>query len=90
MKKNYLTTGFRTLGWVHSAKRQWWSQLINYVLDQFCDKLERLGLYEARRDTCYRMKISMPNFYTILELYCSSTETFLTPVEELRLALHEM
>jgi len=74
--KNYLATDFRTPGWAHSMKKQWWSLLTDYILDQFSGELERLGLYEAIRATCYGMEVSMPNFYAILELYCPSTETF--------------
>jgi len=29
---NYPMTDFRTPSWVHSSKKQWWSQLTNYVL----------------------------------------------------------
>ena len=47
-------------------------------------------MYEVVRVTCYRMKVSVPNFYVDLEIYCLSTGTFFTPVEELGLALHEM
>jgi len=36
---NYPVTDFRTPGWVHSTKKQWWSQLTSYVLDQFSSKL---------------------------------------------------
>ena len=71
-------------------KRQWWSQLTNYVLDQFSGKLERLGLYEAIRATCYGMEVSMPNFYVVLQLYCPSTRTFFSIVGGLGLALHEI
>jgi len=64
--------------------------LTNYVLDQFGDEFDRLGLNEAVKANCYRIKISVPTIYTIPELYCSSTGTFFTPVRELGLAFHEM
>ena len=83
-------TDFRTPVWVHSTKKQWWSQLTNYILDQFSGELERLGLYEAVRGTCHGIEVSVPNFYIILELYSPSTRTFFTSVGELGLALHEM
>ena len=57
---NYLATYFRTPDQVHSTKKQWWSKLTNYTLDQFCDDLERLGLYEAVRATYYVIKFSVP------------------------------
>jgi len=87
---NYSVRDFKTPGWVHSTKKQWWSQLTNYVLNEFSDELKRLRLYEAVRSTCNEMEISVPNFYAILELYCPFTGIFFTPIEELGLALHEM
>jgi len=41
---NYSTTDFRTPGWAYSTKKQWWSQLTNYVLNQLNDELGRLVL----------------------------------------------
>ena len=61
-----------------------------YVLAHFEEDLERLGLYEAVRATCYGIQMSVANFYTIFELYCPATGTFFTPVGELGMALHEM
>ena len=61
-----------------------------YVLAHFEEELERLGLYEAVRATCYSIQMSVANFYAIFELYCSATGTFFTPVGELGMALHEM
>ena len=61
-----------------------------YVLSHFEEDLERLGLYEAIRATCYGIQMSVANFYAIFELYCPSTGTFFTPVGELGIALHEM
>ena len=46
--------------------------------------MERLGLYEAVRETCHGMEC------VILELYCPSIGTFFTPIGELGLSLHEM
>ena len=48
--------------------------------------LERLGLYEAVRATCYGIQMSVANFYVIFELYCPATGIF----GELGMALHEM
>ena len=61
-----------------------------YVLAHFKEDLERLGLYEAVRATCYGIQMSIANFYAIFELYCPATRTFFTPVGELGMALHEM
>ena len=61
-----------------------------YVLAHFEGDLDRLGLYEAIRATCYGIQMSEANFYAIFELYCPATGTFFTPVGELGMALHEM
>ena len=61
-----------------------------YVLKYFDADLMRLELHEAVRATCHGIAISMPNFFTIFELYCPVLGTFFTPVSELGLALHEM
>ena len=61
-----------------------------YVLTHFEEDLERLGLYEAVRATCYGIQMSVANFYVIFELYCPATGTFFTPIGELGMALHEM
>ena len=87
---NYPTTDFRTLGWVHYTKKQWWSSPILYILEYFGEDLKRLGLHEVVRTTCYGMKVSMPNFYTIFELYYPAFGTFFTPIGELGLVFHEM
>lgn len=77
-------------GWIHSFLKQWWIHLTAYLLEQFEDELKRLGLYEAVRATCYGIEVSIPNFYSIFELYCPSIGTFFTPIGELGLALHEI
>jgi len=59
-------------------------------LERFDADLRKLGLHEAVRATCLGIEISMPNFFAIFELYCSSLGIFFTPVGELGLALHEM
>ena len=41
-----------------------------YVLAHFEEDLERSGLYEAVRATCYDIQMSVANFYAIFELYC--------------------
>ena len=41
-----------------------------YVLAHFEEDLERLGLYEAVRATCYGIQMSIANFDAIFELYC--------------------
>ena len=61
-----------------------------YVLAHFEEDLERVGLYEAVRASCYGIQMSVANFYDIFELYCLATGTFFTPVGELGMALHEM
>jgi len=50
----------------------------------------RLGLYEAIRATCFEISISIPTFYTILEMYYPVSGTFFAPIGELRMALNEM
>jgi len=60
-----------------------------YVLAHFEGDLERLGLYEAVRATCYGIQMSVANFYAIFELYFLGTGTFFTPVGELGMTLHE-
>ena len=69
-KGNYLARVYRALEWIHSSKKQWWSQITNYMLAQFKVELMKLGLYEAVRATCHGIEIIFPNFFTILELYC--------------------
>jgi len=49
---NYQTTDFRTPSWIHPPKA-WWRDLTLYALAHFEGDLERLGLYEAIRATCY-------------------------------------
>ena len=61
-----------------------------HVLEQFDAELMRIGLYEAVRAICHGIEISVPNFFAIFKLYYPASETFFTPVGELRLALHEM
>ena len=61
-----------------------------YVFAHFEEDLERLGLYDAVRATCYGIQMSVANFYAIFELYCLATGTFFTPVGELGMALYEM
>ena len=86
---NYPATDFRTPGWIHPPNA-WWRDLTLYVLAHFEEDLERLGLYEAVRATCYGVQMSVANFYAIFELYYPATGTFFTPVGELGMALHEM
>ena len=59
------------------------------MLDVFTDDLIWLGLYKAIKATCFGISISIPTFYAILEMYCPASRTFLTPVGELGMALHE-
>ena len=73
-----------------SPPKAWWRDLTLYVLAHFEEDLERLGLYEAVRATCYGIQMSVANFYAIFELYCPATGTFFTPVGELGMTLHEM
>ena len=61
-----------------------------YVLEYFVEDLKQLGLHEAVRATCFSMEVSVPNFYTILELFCLASGTFFTSVGELRLVLHKI
>ena len=61
-----------------------------YVLAHFEENLERLGLYEAVRATCYDIQMSVANFYAIFELYCLAKGIFFTPTSKLGMALHEM
>ena len=87
---NSLVTNFRTPGWVHPAQKLWWGDLTLYVLEHFDKDLKRLKLHEAIRATCYKIEVSVPNFYAIFELYFLTSGTFFTPIGDLRLALHEM
>ena len=80
---------FRAPGWIHPLKA-WWKNLALYVLAYFGEDLERLGLREDIRATCYNIQMSVANFYAIFELYCSVIGTFFTPVGELGMALYEM
>jgi len=61
-----------------------------YILAHFEEDLERLGLREAIRATCYGIQMSVAKFYTIFELYYSATGTFFTHVGELGMPLYEM
>jgi len=61
-----------------------------YVLAHFKEDLERLGLLEAVRVTCYGIQMSVVNFYAIFELYYPATRTFFTLVGELGMVLYEM
>jgi len=79
---NYPATDFRTPGWIHPPKT-WWRDLTLYDLAHFEENLERLGLYETVRATCYGIQMSVANFYAIFELYCPAIGTFFTPVGEL-------
>jgi len=47
-----------------------------YVLADFKKDLERLGLREAVKATCYDIQMSVVNFYAIFELYCPATGIF--------------
>jgi len=47
-----------------------------YILAHFEEDLERLGLHEAIRTTCYDIQMSVANFYAIFELYCPAIGTF--------------
>ena len=86
---NYPATDFKTPGWIYPPKA-WWRDLTLYVLAHFEEDLERLGLYEAVKATCYGIQMSVVNFYAIFKLYCPATGAFFTPVGELGMALHEM
>ena len=59
---NYPAKHFRTPGWVHSSKKQWWSHLILYILEHFSGDLKKSGLYEAIRATCYKWKLACQTF----------------------------
>jgi len=80
---------FRAPGWIHPLKG-WWKNLTLYILAYFGEDLERLGLRETIRSTCYDIQMSVANFYAIFELYCLTTGTFCTPMGELGMTLHEM
>ena len=69
VEANHPATDFKPQGWVHSTKRQWWSNLTVYILEHFSGDLKKLGLCEAVRATCYEIEANMPNFYALLELY---------------------
>ena len=65
-RDNYPAMDFRVPGWIHPPKA-WWKNLTQYILAYFGEDLERLGLREAVRTTCYGIQISVANFYAILE-----------------------
>ena len=71
---NYPARDFRALGWIHLAQKLWWRDLALYVLEYLQAELMRIGLHEAVRDTCHGIEISVPNFFTIFELYCLALE----------------
>ena len=52
--------------------------------------MKKLKPYERVRATWYKIEVSVPNFYALLELYYPSFGMFFTPVSELGLALHEI
>ena len=87
---NYPATYFRTLGWVFFFKEAWWSSLMMYVLEVFEVDFKRLGLYEVVRATCFKIIISIPTFYAILNMYCLASSMFFTPIGELGMALHKI
>jgi len=58
---NYPATDFRTPRWIHPPKA-WWRDLTLYAHAHFEEELERLGLYEAVRATCYGIQMSVANF----------------------------
>jgi len=60
-------TNFRAPGWIHPPK-SWWKNLTQYILAYFGENLERLGLHEAVRATCYDIWMIVADFYAILEL----------------------
>jgi len=76
---NYSATDFRASSWIHPPK-PWWKNLTLYVLTYFGEDLERLGLREVVRATCYNIQMSVANFYAIFELYCPAIGTFFIPV----------
>ena len=57
---NYPATDFKTPGWIHPPKA-WWKDLTLYVLTYFEEDLERLGLHEAVRVTCYDIQMRVAN-----------------------------
>ena len=61
-----------------------------YMLDVFDANLKRLELHETVTAMCFRINISIPNFYAILKMYCPASGTFFITVNELGMALHEM
>ena len=88
VQANYPARDFRAPGWVHPTQKPWWRDLALYVLEYFKAELMKIGLHETVRATCHGIEITVPNFFTIFELYCPASRTF--PVDELGLALHEM
>jgi len=56
----------------------------------FGEDLRRFRFHEAVRATCFGIKVSVPNFYSIFELYYLSSGTFFTSIGELGLSLHEI
>jgi len=87
---SYPATNFRRPGWMRVFKQQSWSSLTMYVVVVFDTDLRRMGLHGVVRAAYFGINSSIPNFYTILELYCSTSCTFFTPVSELGRVFYEM
>jgi len=61
-----------------------------YVLKFFDEDLKPSGLHEEVRSTYFGMEISVPNYFTIFELYYPASGIFFAPVSELGLAFYKM
>ena len=87
VKGNFLLGEFRTIGWIHSTKKQWWSRIVSFALALFEVLLWQVGLYGAVRAIMHGILQSNHHFYTILERYNPETCTFFTPVREMGFTL---
>jgi len=88
--RGHFPVDFRPLGWVHSSNRSWWGRMVGFVLVELGALLQQVGLYHSVRAVQYGLPQSSHNFYGILEHYNPLTGTFLTPVGEMGLAIHEL
>jgi len=61
-----------------------------YVLEVFDTDLRQLQLYEAIRATCFKINISISNFYAILEMHYPTSGMFFHTNRRAGDGIHEM
>ena len=90
VKGEFLQSDFRTPGWVHSTKTNWWVMMASFVLQELEELLLQCRLYQAVRAVCYEITPSHYNFFVMLEKYNPDTCTFFALAEEMEFVVHEM